>query len=64
MTCYSMIDLLINIDVLLMVEKVIRDETCHVIHRYTKTNNKYMKDYEKIKEPFYLKNWDVNNLCG
>ena len=23
-----------------------------------------MKDYEKIKEPFYLKNWNVNNLYG
>ena len=64
MTCYSMIDLLINIDVLLMVQRVIRDETCHAIHRYAKTNNKYMKDYEKIKEPFYLKNWNVNNLYG
>ena len=31
---------------LLMVEKGIRDGKCHAIHRYTKANNKYMKDYD------------------
>ena len=43
------INLLTDIDVLLMVEKVIRGEICHVIHQYGKVNTKYMKDYDKSK---------------
>ena len=43
------INLLTDIDVLLMVEKVIRGGTCHVIHQYGKVNTKYMKDYDKSK---------------
>ena len=30
---------------LLMVEKRIRGEMCHAIHRYAKANNKYIKNY-------------------
>ena len=40
---------------LLMVEKGIRGGICHSINRYAKTNNKYMKDYDKNKESSYLK---------
>ena len=47
-----------------MVEKSIRGEICHPIHRYTKANNKYIKGYDKNKESSYLKYWDVNNLNG
>ena len=47
---------------LLIVEKGIRGGICHAIHRYTKANNKYMKDYDKTKDSSYLKSWDVNNL--
>ena len=32
---------------LLKVEKGIRGEICHSIHRYAKANNKYMKDCDK-----------------
>ena len=35
---------------LLMVEKGIRGGISHSIYRYTKINNKYMKDYDKNKE--------------
>ena len=37
-----------------MVEKGIRGEICNTIHRYAKANNKYMKDYDKIKNRHIL----------
>ena len=49
---------------LLMVEIGIRGGICHAIHQYAKTNNKYMKNYDKNKESSYLKHWGVNNLYG
>ena len=49
---------------LLMVEKGIRGGICHAIQRYSKTNNKYMKNYDKNKELSYLIYWDVNNSYG
>ena len=48
----------------LMVEKGIREGICHATHQYAKANKKYMKDYDKNKEPLYLKYWGLNNLCG
>ena len=57
-------DLLTDIDLLLMVEKGIKGGICHFIYRYAKSNNKYIKDYDKNKESSYLQYWDVNNLCG
>ena len=41
------LDLLTDIDILLMVEKVIIGGVSRSINRYRKPNNKYMKDYEK-----------------
>ena len=38
------IELLMDVDVLLMVEKGIRGGMCHAVHGYVKANNKYMKD--------------------
>ena len=32
---------------LMMVEKGIKGGKCHAIYRYAKTNNKYMKNYNK-----------------
>ena len=43
--------LLTHINMLLMVEKGIKRGICHAIHWYVKYNNKYMKDYDKNKEP-------------
>ena len=43
------LDLLTDIDMLLMVGKGIGGGICHSIYQYAKTNNKYMKDYNKNK---------------
>ena len=56
--------LLIYIDMLLMVKKTIGAGICHAIHWYAKTNNKYMKDYDKNKKLSSLKYWDTNVLYG
>ena len=45
-----------------MVEKGIRVEICEAIHRHTKVNNKYMKNYDKDIASSYLTYLDVNNL--
>ena len=45
-----------------MVEKGTRGGICHSIYGYAKTNNKYMKGYDKNKELSYLQYWGVNNL--
>ena len=58
------LELLTDIYMLSMVEKRIRGGICCAIYWYAKANNKYMKDYDKNKEPSYHKYWDVNNLNG
>ena len=45
-----------------MVEEGIRGGTCHSIHRHAKTNNKYMKNYDKNEESSYIQYLDANNL--
>ena len=34
---------------LLMIERGIKGGICHSIYRYANANNKYMKNYDKIK---------------
>ena len=47
---------------LLMVEKGIRGRICHSIYRYTKANNKYIKNYGKNIESSCLMYLDANDL--
>ena len=58
------LELIKNNDMLVFIEKRIRGGICHVIHRYAKANNKYMKNYNKIIETSYLMYLDANNLYG
>ena len=44
-----------------MMEKSITGGICHSIYQYAKTNNKYMKDYNKNKELSYLQYWTKYN---
>ena len=57
------IRIITDVDMLLMVEKGLRGGICHVIHRYSKTNNKCMKNYDK-KESSYIWYLHGNNLHG
>ena len=47
-------DLLIDISMLLVVERGRRGGICHSIYRYAKANKEYMKDYDKNKESSYI----------
>ena len=42
----------------------IRGGICNAVHKYTKANNKYIKNQEKNVESSFLAYLDANNLYG
>ena len=58
------LELLTDYDMISMTEKGIRGEICQALHRYTKANNKYMKNYYKSIESSYIEYLDANILYG
>ena len=49
---------------LMMFEDGIRGGMCQAAHRYYKTNNKYMRNFDKNKVSLFLLYLDANNLYG
>ena len=58
------LDVMSDYDMYLMIERGIRGGMSMISHRYSKANNKYMKDYDTSKESKYIVNLDANNLYG
>ena len=58
------LELLNDNDMLNVFEKVIRGGICQATYRYSKANNKYMKNYDKNKESSFFIYDDANNLYG
>ena len=56
------LELLTDIDMLLMVEKVIRGGIFQAIYRYAKASNKYINNYDKSIESSYLIYLDASNF--
>ena len=51
------LDLLTDVEMILMIEKVIRGGICNAIHRYAKASNKYMSDdKDENKESSFVVN--------
>ena len=48
----------------LIYEKRIRSGICNKVYSYEETNNKYMKNYDKDKEPSFLMYANANNFYG
>ena len=48
----------------LFTEKGLRGGISYTAKRYSKTNNKYMKNYDPTKPSIYIRYLDMNNLYG
>ena len=58
------LELLHDYDMLMMFESGIRGGITHISKRYSKANNKYMKDFNSEKTSKFIQYLDANNLYG
>ena len=54
----------IEIDMHLFIEKGMRGSISYINKRHSKSNNKYMKCYDRSEESKYITYLDANNLYG
>ena len=52
---------LVDIDVYLFIEKGLRGGISYIAKRYSKSNNKYMKNYNPKKPSKFITYLDLNN---
>ena len=55
---------ILNIDMYLLLEKRLRGGISYVAKRYSKANNKYMKNYDPTKPSKYIEYLQMNDLYG
>ena len=60
----SKLERIFAIDMYLFIEKGLRGGIYDIAKRYSKANNKYMKNYDPIKPSTYIPYLDMNNLYG
>ena len=58
------LELLLDPDMLLMLERGIRGGITQSVHRWAAANNPYMDEYDSSKPTKYLQYLDANNLYG
>ena len=55
---------IVDIGKYLFIEKGLRRGISYILKRYSKANNKYMKDYDPTKPSKYISYLGMNNLYG
>ena len=58
------LELILDIYMHLFIEKEMRGGISYFIRRYSKADNKYMKDYDSSKESIFIIYLNANNLYG
>ena len=58
------LELISDYDMLMLFERGIRGGITHISKRYSKANNKYMRDYNPEKKSKFIQYLDANNLYG